>query len=684
MAWSIGIDVGGTFTDFYAVHTESHALAVHKRPSTPHDPSEAMIDGLKELMAANDIGADEVAQFSHGTTIATNTLIQRKGAKVAMVTTSGFRDLIEIGRQIRPFMYDLKRDQPEPLVSRQRRFELNERIGSDGEVVRTLDNDEIVRVIDAVQASGADAVAVCFLFAFLNAEHEERVAAALRARLPAVAVSVSSEVHPEFREYERFSTTTLNAYLQPIVGRYLERLKTAVADLLPRARLAINQSNGGLMSIDQAERFPVRTALSGPAAGVVGAAHQGRLSGSADLMTLDMGGTSTDVCLVRDFRADMTNERDVAGFPVRLPAIDIHTIGAGGGSIAWFDRDGLLKVGPISAGSVPGPACYGSGGEQPTVSDANLILGRLSETLIGGAMTLQRGLAEAAIAPLAEEMGTSLELAADGIVKVVTANMVRALRAVSVERGYDPRNFVLMPMGGAGGLHSSEIARMMGIADILVPLSPGILCAQGLISADLTEIFVATHRLPVDRNWAGGPREVFAALLAKAERWFETGQIDASKRVISAQIEMRYIGQNYELAIDVPEIDVGQCGELPAGDVLRARFFEAHERNHGHSDTTMPVEMVNVRLTARATSTHPPVIRHPPAVAAPQARTRRAVWFTSDGPLDAEIFDRGDLAPGHSISGPAIIEQFDATIALFPGDVAHVDEVSNLTIKVPS
>ena len=684
MVWSIGIDVGGTFTDFYAVETDSNATALHKRPSTPHDPSEAMIEGLKEMMAANDIAAGEVTRFSHGSTVATNTLIQRKGGKVAMLTTAGFRDLVEIGRQIRPSMYDLKRDQPDALVPRQRRFEVAERMGPDGAAILELTDSEIDAAIARIKNGGGEAVAVCFLFAFVNAGHEARLAAALRARLPDLPVSVSSEVQPEFREFERFSTTVLNAYLQPSVGRYMKRLKDTVTEMLPRAQVGINQSNGGLMSIDQAERFPVRTALSGPAAGVVGAAHQGRLSDCPALMTLDMGGTSTDVCLVRDYRADMTNERDVAGFPVRLPAIDIHTIGAGGGSIAWFDRDGLLKVAPISAGSVPGPACYGNGGTEPTVSDANLILGRLGESLIGGGMSLERGLAEAAIAPLAQEMGTSLEQAADGIIKVVTANMVRALRAVSVERGYDPRDFVLMPLGGAGGLHSSGIARLMEIKKILVPLAPGILCAQGLISADLTEIFVTTRRLPIDDNWAAGPVDVVAELREKAAQWFEAGGIVGAGRQVAVQLDMRYIGQNFELAVEVPEVGPDGAIELPAAGVLRERFFAAHERNYGHADPTMPVEMVNVRLTARGTSADPPVERRAPVSGAPEPRSRRPVWFGGEEPLAAKIYDRGDFAPGHSISGPAVIEQFDATIVLHPGDEAQVDEVSNIIIEVQS
>ena len=476
MSWIIGVDVGGTFTDFYMLDEASGAVHTGKRPSTPDNPARAIVDGLLALASRHGIDLAGLRRLSHGTTVGTNALIQRRGGEVVMITTSGFRDLLEIGRQTRPHMYSLVEDHPPPLVGRRRRLEIDERMGADGEAITEPAPDAVAAAVEQVRASGADACAVCLLFAFRNPEHEHRVAAALRAALPGLPVCTSFEVQPEFREYERFSTTVLNAYLQPVLGRYLSTLEETLADVAPGASIGINQSSGGLMSPERARALPVRTALSGPAAGAVGAAHVAKRagaprrrdsgdprgtppgaahsaepSGRRNVITLDMGGTSADVALIRDFQAGVSFERAVAGFPVRLPSVDVETVGAGGGSIAWFDRDGLLKVGPASAGADPGPACYGRGGRQPTVTDANLVLGRLpARGLLAGEMRLDASLARAAIAPIAERLGFEVERTARGMLDVVVANMVRAIRTISVERGYDPREFTLMAFGGAG------------------------------------------------------------------------------------------------------------------------------------------------------------------------------------------------------------------------------------------
>src|SRR5581483_6189245 len=403
MSTTLGVDVGGTFTDFFLVDEATGETRTHKVASTPDDPSRAILEGLATLVPAGGL-----AFLAHGTTVATNALIQRRGGKVALLTTAGFKDLLEIGRQTRPKIYDLKADHPEPLVPRERRFEVAERIGPAGEVIRPLAAAEVERAVAQVQASGAESVAVCFLFSFLNPEHELMLGRALKAALPGLDISLSCQIQPEFREYERLSTTVLNAYLQPVAGRYMGRLEKAVAAHAAGARIGICQSSGGLMSVARAAEMPIRTALSGPAAGVVGAVAAGARSGRGDLITFDMGGTSTDVCLVRGGKAEMAFGRSAAGFPVRLTAIDIHTVGAGGGSVAHIGRDGLMRVGPMSTGAVPGPACYGKGGSEPTVSDANLVLGRLPEELIGGGMRLDRSLAEAAMAPLAQRLGLTL------------------------------------------------------------------------------------------------------------------------------------------------------------------------------------------------------------------------------------------------------------------------------------
>jgi N-methylhydantoinase A len=673
MSATLGVDVGGTFTDFFLLDEVSGATRSYKVASTPDDPSRAILQGLRALAPQGALSF-----LAHGTTVATNALIQRRGGEVALVTTAGFKDLLEIGRQTRPKIYDLKADHPEPLVPRERRFEVAERIGPVGEVIVDLADAEIRLAIAEVKKSGVQSVAVCFLFSFLNSEHERRMGEALRAALPGVDVSLSCEVQPEFREYERLSTTVLNAFLQPVAGRYMTRLAAAVDQYAPGARIGICQSSGGLMSIGRAGEMPIRTALSGPAAGVVGAVATGGRSGRRDLITFDMGGTSTDVCLVRDGKPEKAFGRSVAGFPVRLPSIDIHTVGAGGGSIAHIGRDGLMRVGPMSTGADPGPACYGKGGREPTVSDANLILGRLPEELIGGGMRLDPCLAEKAIAPLAGRLGVSLRETALGIVRIVNANMMRAIRAVSIERGHDPRGFTLLPFGGAGALHAVEIARELGIRRVLVPASPGILCAQGVAVADLEESFVATCRVPLDGDLAP-VAAAFTRLLAAAGQWHRRERQPGLEEHQDSVIDMRYVGQNFELAIRLPQ---GQS--LPPSGWLKSAFLEAHQIKYGHHDPAAAIEIVNVRLSARKarasarTRSFAPT-QYPPA--ASSGRTR-PVWFSADRPIETTFIDRGVLVPGTALEGPFVITQFDATTLVPPGSRLLVAECGSLEIEV--
>ena len=699
--YRIGVDVGGTFTDFYVLDEASGAVHTGKRPSTPDNPARAIVDGLLALASRHGIDLAGLRRLSHGTTVGTNALIQRRGGNVVMITTRGFRDLLEIGRQTRPHMYSLVEDHPPPLVERRRRFEIDERMGADGEAITEPAPDAVAEAVEQVRASGADACAVCLLFAFRNPEHEHRVAAALRAALPGLPVCTSFEVQPEFREYERFSTTVLNAYLQPVLGRYLSTLEEALADVAPGASIGINQSSGGLMSPARARALPVRTALSGPAAGAVGAAHvakragaprrrdsddprgtppgaahSAKPSGRRNVITLDMGGTSADVALIRDFRAGVSFERDVAGFPVRLPSVDVETVGAGGGSIAWFDRDGLLKVGPASAGADPGPACYGRGGRQPTVTDANLVLGRLpARGLLAGEMRLDQSLACAAIAPIAERLGFEVERTARGMLDVVVANMVRTIRTISVERGYDPREFTLMAFGGAGPLHARDVAAALGMREILVPAAPGILCAQGLIVSDLKEDFVAGDRIPGD---AAGLRRLAGhveALAARARAWFDAERIPAASRRIELAVDARYVGQNFELTVplaaralagesngrgtgsshtsdddgsdstvdvdgavaapspessekDAPTWRGVGAMTVPSPETLRERFLEVHESAYGYANPHDPIEIVNVRLTARGWLIEPPAPRAPGDPGPlPEPFERRPVWF---------------------------------------------------------
>lgn len=679
MSWVVGVDVGGTFTDLSARNLETGKSVVHKRLSTPDDPSRAVTEGFAELKQKVGIQDHEAERFAHGTTVATNALLQRRGGKIAVITTRGFRDLLEIGRQVRPRIYDLQVDAPPSLAPRHQRFEVNERIDANGNVVTELTDDDIDRVIGEIEnLEGIEGCAVCLLFSFLNPDHERRIGEAIQRRCPDLFVSLSSDVQPEFREFERFSTTVINAFLQPEVSRYMDRLKTEIAKDAPKAAFGVFQSSGGLMSVERGSQFPVRTALSGPAAGVVGAVASAAKSGITDLITLDMGGTSTDVCLIQDGSASLSNVRDIAGFRIRLPMIDIHTVGAGGGSIAYLGADGLLKVGPISAGAVPGPACYGHGGTEPTVSDANSILGRLPESLVGGGMTLDRSKAVEALKPLANELGFTIEKAASGILGIVTSNMVRALRAVSIEQGHDPREFALMPFGGAGGLHAADIARELGMPRILIPRSPGILCAEGLIVADLQESFVGTCRTAIDAP-LDAVMSVVEALNTKAEAWFEDESVADDERRFNLNVDIRYVGQNYELSVHAGHGN--SSVSLPDTESLKTGFFALHDRSYGHHDPHALIEIVNIRLLATARLVHAIEVENAPTNEA-QPICHHYVWFDTDKPVSTPIFERTDLPVGLELQGPAIITQIDATTVVPPWATIKVDTVLNMIMEI--
>ena len=682
--WFIGVDVGGTFTDFHAMNISDGRVCLHKTPSTPSDPSESIINGLGTLLEDNEIDVKDVIRLAHGTTVATNALIQRRGGKVAVVTTEGFKDLLEIGRQIRPKMYDLKADNPLPLSDRHMRFEITERVGSKGQIIKPLSDDSIKNIIKIVNESKADACAVCLLFSFLMPEHEKKIADELRKSIPGLHVSLSAEVQPEFREYERFSTTLLNAYLQPMIGRYMQSLGEKFTRKAPNARLGINQSSGGLMSVERAGAMPIRTALSGPAAGTVGAIYQAKLGKKPNIITLDMGGTSADVALIQNYESGIGYNRMVADFPVRLPMIDIHTVGAGGGSVAWFDKDNLMKVGPLSAGAEPGPACYSRGGTEATVSDANLILGRLPDSLIGGAMVLDIQKAKTVILPIAKRLGVSIERTAHGILGIVVSNMVRAIRVVSVERGHDPRDFSLMAFGGAGALHATHVARELDIKEIIVPPSPGILCAQGLVVSELKEDFVVTRRMPYDHDTFQNVQGDLKELIDRAEKWFGEEDISIEDRVIRISFDMRYVRQNFELTIAwVENIGPLVLESLPSLEVLLNRFYEQHERTYGHYTEKDPIEIVNIRLMALGRSSPKiDLLEEEPMVNSPDPVSMRPVWFEADKSTKTPIYSRNDLLFGHVLLGPAIIEQLDAVTVICPGDEVKVDGSRNLIIKV--
>ena len=678
MSWIIGVDVGGTFTDFCARNNNTGETIIHKRPSTPNDPAIAILKGINELTEKFSDKKQKILRLAHGTTVATNSLLQRKGGKLALITTKGFRDLLEIGRQVRPSVYDLQIDSPPPLIERSHRFEINERIDFNGNIIKQISKKDLFNLeLQIKKLKKIDGIAICLLFAFLNPVNELKIKKILSKKFPNLPISLSSEVQPEFREYERFSTTTINAYLQPEVGKYMNNLKEGIFKIDPSIEVNIFQSSGGLTTVSSASNFPVKMALSGPAAGVVGASETTRKSKFKDIITLDMGGTSTDVCLIQNGKAELSNLRDISGFRIRLPMIDINTVGAGGGSIAYVENDGLLKVGPISAGAVPGPACYNLGGLRPTVSDANLILGRLPETLVGGGMTLNKKNAVNSIKTISKKLKLTIEEAALGIIGIVNSNMTRAIRGVSVERGHDPRLFSLMPFGGAGGLHAVDIARELSIKNILVPRSPGILCAEGLLLSNLQETFVKTCRTSLEENFNIVERSL-KEIKERAIKWFKNEGKSDGKRSLLLFLDMRYVGQNYELSINLGDI-LNKKINLKKSD-LKSLFFENHKKNYGHFDPYAEIEVVNLRLRAISElKSKQPKLKT--LNDKPKFNSIVDVWFDNKNPRKTKVFERSTLPPDFTINEPSIIVQEDATTLIPPDCTLIVDNKLNLIIE---
>jgi N-methylhydantoinase A len=656
----VGVDTGGTFTDI--VLLQQGKIRIHKVLSTPHNPAQAILQGLVDLEVA-----EHFSVLVHGSTVATNAVLEQKGACTGLITTAGFRDVLEIGRQTRPKLYDLKVQKIPPLVPRSRRVEVRERLNERGEVLIALDEDSIEVAIEHLKASEVEAVAICFLFSFVNPLHERKVAEAVRAA--GFYVSASNEVLSEFREYERTSTVVLNAYVGPLIERYLSHLEN---ELPEGALLRIMQSNGGSISSRTARQEAARTLLSGPAAGVVGAAFVAQASQYQQVITLDIGGTSTDVALV-DGAITHATYGQIGGYPTKLPMIDIHTVGAGGGSIAWFDLGGALRVGPRSAGANPGPAAYNLGGTEATVTDANIVLGRLlPEAFLGGTMDLDVDRARKVVAEVAGRLGLGLEEAALGIVRIVNANMECAIRVISVERGFDPRHFVLVAFGGAGPLHACDLAATLHIPTVLVPTTPGVLSALGMLAADVIKDYVRTIMLPSENaeetiNAIFGELEV-QGLADLTQEGFVPAQI-----TLERLLDLRYIGQAYELVIPF---------EKEITEVV-ACFHRAHERRFGYCDPTEKVQVVNVRLNVRGATTHPILELHERYRDAvmPQPESKRPVVYAGDQGAtvhETPVYPREALPVGVYFVGPAIITQYDTTTLLPPGWQAHIDPIGNL------
>ena len=653
----LGVDVGGTFTDF--VFLRDGAIDIAKRPSTPDDPGRAILNGLTEF----GWSPEEVV---HGSTVATNTLLTRTGAPTALITTMGFRDTLVIGRQARPDLYALHPQRHDPLVPRRLRYEVDERIAADGSVVTPLDLEQLDLVLERISRTRARGVAICFLFSFINPEHEQ--AAAERARARGFDVSASYEVLPQHREFERMSTTTANAYLSPVVTRYLDTLESKLegrsqVDL----RLRIMQSNGGSLSARSAGRNAVRTVLSGPAGGVAGAFAAAQADGFPQAMTFDMGGTSADVALCPGRLLERT-DLVVDDMPIRTPAVDLHTVGAGGGSIAWFDPGGALRVGPQSAGANPGPAAYGRG-TLPTVTDAHTVLGRLRpEQQLGGTVDLDAERARRAIATIAEPFG-SIDSAAQAVIDVVNANMARALRVISVERGYDPANFTLVAFGGAGPLHACDLADALGIPQVLVPTAPGVLSAAGMLISDITRDAEQGLHLtigPADAGSLARLDEAFSLVAGQARAAIGEDGYDSNVRIELAA-DLRYLGQSHELTVSL-----NQGGHAQS---LRNAFHEAHIERFGFSNTDTPVEVVTARAKARHDGFDGD-LGGVPAASSSQSQTVNVTW---DQPRPTNLISRESVQD--AIAGPAIITQVDTTVTVPPGWSATPLPSASLLLK---
>ena len=679
MTVHIGVDVGGTFTDFAVSIPEKNMQLLYKLPSTPDRPDDAIIQGLKHFLTAHKLEPKEIVRFGHGTTVGTNALIQRRVGKVAMVTSRGFRDLLEIGRQTRPKVYDMHQDFPKPLVPRWLRYEVSERMRADGIVHVPLNEGELKEVAAALEKEKIDCVAVCFLHSHAFPEHEQRAAEILKQNMSAdVSVMTSSMVYPEFREYERFSTTVLNAALLTVMSAYLDRLTKGVAKTGVVAEPTISQSGGGLMSAAYSRQYPIRSALSGPAAGVLGAAYRAKATNEPNIITLDIGGTSADVSLLANGEPSVVHSRRLAGFPLRLPALDVNAVGAGGGSIAWIDRDGLLKVGPESAGAVPGPACYNKGGVLATVTDANVILGRLPDTsLLDGRMTIRRDLAEEAIDSLAEKLSMSREDTALGIVQVASSVIVKAIRAISVERGHDPSKFSLFAFGGAGPLHAIDVAKDLGMKKVFIPPNPGILCAEGLLGSDLVADLIQPSLAPFDEDVFETLNVAKSNLSMRAKDWFTSESVDVKDQRQAWSVDLRYAGQNFELAINFENNQFNRDTAL----ALRAEFDKAHEVAYGYSQSTEPVELVGMRVKLAGVLSKPPLPKTKKGSSFNSSGSRK-VSFGKNAWFETPIYRRDTIPVDHNFEGPAVIEQMDSMLLIFPGDTAKIDDWGNLIINL--
>lgn len=690
----LGIDIGGTFTDIVLLASDG-TLHVKKVPSTPIDPGQAIISGLRSLLADIGISADRVGEIIHGTTVGTNTILEQKGARTGLLTTRGFRDVLEIARLRRPTLFDLDWEKPVPLVERRHRLEVEERMGADGQVVRPLDEASVVRAAQRLARAGIESVAICLLNSYRNPVHEEAVERILNEQFPHLYVSTSHKVLAEIKEYERTSTTVVNAYILPKLRDYISNLQKSLREIGVNAPLLIVASNGGVMGADLAAEKPVHIVASGPAAGVTGSAKLAGLMDMPNIITFDMGGTTAKAALVEGGELTRTAEFEVraglsassryvraGGYLIMVPAVDVAEVGAGGGSIAWIDQGGALQVGPQSAGADPGPVCYGQGGEEPTITDANVVLGYLNpHYLVGGALRLDKERAENAIRrSIAEPLGLSIIEAAYGIRAVANANMVRAVRAVTVERGRDPRDFSLFAFGGSGPVHAADIASALGIGQVVVPLLPGVFTALGPLACDVQHHFVRTHMGALGRFAVADLNTSLQHMAAEATATLQTEGYTGKRTELKFYADLRYLGQASELRMPLSN------GSLTPESLaeLEAEFHREYLRTYGYSSSGEPVELVNLWLVAVGLRTSVPrfnrlKLHMPPAV---DEVSSRPVYLGRElGFGDAPVYHRSALGQKR-IEGPAVIESYESTIVVPVGAAAYIDSFHNVIIDI--
>ncbi len=662
----LGVEVGGTFTDLVAIGDAG--ITITKVPSVPQQPDEGAFNALVD----SGIPIETIDELAHGSTVATNAVLERKGFPIAFVTTHGFRDILRLQRHGRSRIYDLEYAKPEPVVTRAACYEVVERVLADGSIELPLDRSSVENtLVPQLEAGGYDAVAICLLNAYVNPVHEEMLVELLSENLPGLHVSLSSRVSREFREYERASTTSLSAYVQPVVDRYISRFVSRLNEGGFRGRFSVMQSNGGRLPAEAMQFNAVNTLLSGPAAGVMGATRQAGLAGYTNLITFDMGGTSTDVCLVTDGKAQLTQEYSIDGLPIRVPLIDIHTIGAGGGSTIWIDDGGMLRVGPQSAGADPGPACYGWGGQVPTLTDAHVIRNTVRpEAFLGGRMEIFSDRSKAVFRPIADRLEMSLENAADSAIQLANANVVRAIQLISTERGFDPRDYVLVPFGGAGPLHAASVASDLGIKQVVVPPSAGVISAYGLIASDFTQFTSLTRRVTVDDSAPDVVRQTYASMVEEASTRFKALNLQGEPSV-DFIADMRFVGQAFEVPV---RFDVAMLAQLTADDI-RARFNEEHHKVYFFGGaSSKPVELVSFRLGMTLALKDVPILSESDATIDHDSEIE---VYTDRAWHRGRLTSRASLVVGDPVAGPALLEDPTSTLFLPTGWQAVRDSHDN-------